>query len=421
MNDEQHVENVNNCQSPNRWKGDMQQAQSTPVETVTVNNQKIEIRRYEIGNKIEFRFPWRDNQGKRHFRCCRTIDEAKQAAQNFLSDPCEVEAPPAPLTAKLQNITPELLAAAAQLLGFQASTTHTFNQTLSEVCDEFMTAKKACLDRDEIRPVTYRELRSRVPDVKELMGKLRMDALNVELMDECFFAYKLAPRSVSNCRDALRAVLRWAVNRNKAPDSVLKDFNNMLVTGSRKKDTEKIDPFNREELTAVLNEALANKNDPTKTNYRMAAVIALQAFAGLRAAEACKLPWLQIELSNGVIRITPGIAKTKQARTIDILPCLRRWLELVPLQIRQGPVYSDCAYSKAQGRLARRVGRKMKGFHWRDNALRQAFIANYIAYSDSISQTAYLAGTSESKIRSNYWKLVNKADAAAYFGIVPPA
>lgn len=50
---------------------------------------------------------------------------------------------------------------------------------------------------------------------------------------------------------------------------------------------------------------MVNKCDPTKTNYRMLAVIGLQAFGGLRAAEACKLPWDQIDLKNGVIRAGP--------------------------------------------------------------------------------------------------------------------
>jgi len=417
VKDEQHEENVNIRLYPNRWKGAMQQTQSTLVETVSLNGHKVEIRRYKIGEKIEFRFPWRDPGGKRHFTCCRSQDEARQAAQEFCSGSGQVEPPTASAPVKAPKLTPELLAELARV--FHLGTVQTFNQTLAEVCDEFMTAQKGKLDREQIRPETYRGLKSRIPDLKGLLGKVNMGDLTVERMDKSFGTIKLSPRSISNVRDTLGAVLRWAVNRTKAPDAVLKEFKNMTVTGSRKKDSEKIDPFTRCELLAVLNEAMENKFDPTKTNYRMVAVIALQAFGGLRAAEACKLPWGQIDLNNGVIRVTADIAKTKQSRAIEILPCLRLWLETVPLQDRIGAVYGGFAYSKARGRLARRVARKLEGFQWRDNALRQAFIANYISFADSISRTAYLAGTSEAKIRAHYWKLVSKADAVAYFATAP--
>jgi integrase len=419
VNNEHDVENVNIRHSPNRWKGDMEQSQSTLVETVGLNGQRLEIRRYEIGDKIEFRFPWRDAQGKRHFRCCRTLDEARQAAEDFCSSNGEVKAPTSFTKVKQPELTPELLVVAARMLGVQVASIPTFHQTLSEVCDEFMSSKKGKLERREIRADTYKELQSRVRNLKELMGPFKVDDLTAERMDKSMSRLTVGARSVSNCRDALRAVLRWAVNRSKAPDSVLKQFNGMAVTGSKAKDAEKIDPFNCEEVVALLKDAMENKFDPTQTNYRMVAVIALQAFAGLRAAEACKLPWEQIDLGNGLIRITADIAKLKRARTIEISANLHKWLKLVPQQGRHGPIYTNGAYSKAQGRLARRVAAKLEGFRWRDNALRQAFIAHTIAVRDSISETAYLAGTSESKIRTNYWKLVSKSDGAAYFGIVP--
>lgn len=127
----------------------------TLVETVSLNNQTVEIGRYEIGDKIEFRFPWRDQDGRRHFKCCRTLDEARQAAQEFCSGIREVETPTAPTTAKLPKLTPELLAAAARLLGVQVGNLQTYDQNLSEVCDEFMAGVKGKFERREIRSDSY--------------------------------------------------------------------------------------------------------------------------------------------------------------------------------------------------------------------------------------------------------------------------
>jgi integrase len=349
------------------------------------------------------------------------LEEAKQAAEDCCPDTRKENVAPAAGTNKMPPLTPEQLVAAARLLGVDPAAVQKFDLTLNQVCDEYLEAQKGKLDRGEIRPESYREVKSRIPDVKDLLGKLKMCELTVERMDKAYKTIKLSARTISNVRDHLGAVLRWATNRRKAPDGVLKDFAAMSVTGSRKKDNEKIAPFTRPEIVALLDEAMANKFDPTKTNFRMVAVIALQAFAGFRAAEACRLPWDQINLGTGIIRATANITKTKQARTIEIPSCLRLWLEQVPHQDRQGAVFTLGGYSKARGRLARRVERKLEGFRWRSNGLRQAFIANYIAFKDSISETAYHAGTSERKIRDNYWRLVSKADAVGYFSIVPPA
>lgn len=413
--------NVNIVLRPNRSEGKMQQTKNTVVETVGHNGHTIEIRRYEIGIKTEYRFPWRDELGKRHFRCCRTLEEARLAAQEFITVPAKIESEDSSAVPRKIALTPELLAEAARVLGMSPYRGPMFELTFGDVCEEFLHGMKGKLDRGEIRLHSYRDLHCRVPALKSLLGKEKTGELTTQVLDQRIARIKSSARSISNFRAVLGAVLRWAVNRDKAPDSVMKAFKNMEVTGSRKKDAEKIAPFNCTELTALLNEAVSNKFNPTKANYRMVTVVALQAFAGLRATEAGKLPWEKIEIANGVIRVPANIAKTKRARTVQILPCLSRWLECVPENLRQGPVYSGCAYSKAQGRLAERVALKLEGFLWRDNALRQAFIANHIAFSDSISETAFMAGTSESKIQTNYWRLVSKADATAYFGIVPVA
>jgi integrase len=403
---------------PNGRKGEMRKStETTLVETVEVNGHSIEIRRYDLGGKIEFRFPWRDQNGKRHFRCCRTLEEAIQSARSACSGQV-VATSNGPVDSP--GLTPEQLAEAARLLGVPASRVTAYDLTFSEVCDQFLEAKRGKLQRGEIRAPTCRELECRIADLKELLGKDKMGHITADRMDKAMSKLALSPRSISNCRDALRAVLRWAVNRDKAPDSVLRAFNAMMVTGSKAKDAEKIDPFKVGEVTALLNEARNHASDnPGRGNCRLAITIALQAFAGLRAAESWKLPWECIDLIRGVIRVPAEIAKTKRARTVEILPCLHKWLETVPLQGRHGPAYTGWAYSKAQGRLARRVAQKLDGFRWRDNALRQAFVANYIALKDSISEAAYVAGNSEAKIRSNYWRLVSRDEAVAYFGIEP--
>jgi hypothetical protein len=120
-------------------------------------------------------------------------------------------------------LTPEVLAAAARFLGVNPAMAQKFDLTLAEVCDEYFSAQQGKLERGEIRPDTYRGLKSRIADVKALLGEQEVGDLTVERMDAMFQQITLSARSISNIRDCLGAVLHWAVNRNEAPDRLLKD------------------------------------------------------------------------------------------------------------------------------------------------------------------------------------------------------
>jgi hypothetical protein len=215
---------VNNRLLPNSRKGAVKEKNSTLVDTVGHNGHTIEIRRYDLGSKIEFRFPWRDQHGKRHFRCCRSLAEARKAAQEFC-DAARTIASPAPGgPAENFKFTPEVLAEAARIPGVGQNRVTCYDQTFAQTSGQFLAAKRAKLERGGIRAETFSELECRIRALKCEMGKLKMHELNTERMDEALSAIPGSARSVSNCRDKLRAVLRWATHRNKAPDSVLDDY-----------------------------------------------------------------------------------------------------------------------------------------------------------------------------------------------------
>jgi hypothetical protein len=75
-----------------------------------------------------------------------------------------------------------------------------YDQSFSEVCDEFLAAKQAKLERKEIRVESLRELESRIRTLKRELGKTKMGELTTERMDEALSRLKVSPRSVSNCR-----------------------------------------------------------------------------------------------------------------------------------------------------------------------------------------------------------------------------
>src|SRR5580700_1847175 len=127
---------VNNRLFSNSWKGEVTEKRSTLVDTVGHNGKTIEIRRYDLGNKIEFRFPWRDQDGKRHFRCCRSLAEARKAAQEFCDASRMAESPVPAGPPENFRFTPELLAEAARLLGVGQNRAVSYDLTFAQTSDE---------------------------------------------------------------------------------------------------------------------------------------------------------------------------------------------------------------------------------------------------------------------------------------------
>ena len=148
------------------------------------------------------------------------------------------------------------------------------------------------------------------------------------------------------------------------------------------------------------------------------AVVALEAFCGLRAFEACRIDWSAIDLKVGVIRVNGGVAKLGRNRTVTIPDNAKAWLELVSPLERVGQVCSGHLWDSMQC-VHKRVRETLPDFAWRNNGLRQAFISHHLALHDSITTTAAMAGNSPEKIRSNYWKLKTREDAEKYFTIRP--
>lgn len=145
---------------------------------------------------------------------------------------------------------------------------------------------------------------------------------------------------------------------------------------------------------------------------------ALCTFAGIRPAvphgEAWKLGKLAsldrvIDLQNGVIRIGPAVAKTKDLRQITIQPNLRAWLERYPLK----------KYPIVIPNLQALVTDVRKKFELSHDVLRHTFISMHVAKFKSLGSTALEAGNSERIIKKHYLNSVTEAEAEAFWAICP--
>jgi len=140
-------------------------------------------------------------------------------------------------------------------------------------------------------------------------------------------------------------------------------------------------------------------------------VIALGAFAGLRAAEITRIEWSAIELERRLITIRAGQAKTASRRIVPVSDNLRAWLRP---HAGEGVVVPSAEIYRKVTALARRLG-----ITWPHNGLRHSFISYRIAQVQNAQQVALEAGNSPDIIFRHYRELATEEQAAAWFAIRP--
>jgi len=385
------------------------------IEEVQVQGRLVPLRRYWMTDHFEFRFPYKDpGTGERRFKCARTIGAAREAAKG-LQEP--VLTPAQAQAASMEAMVRKAIADALGHLTQAPSPPLVQQVTFADVADRFLADKQAAMERGELRPPSFKDLKTRTRHLKRVINGVHTSQLTVQLLDLALASLpSKSSRSIWNYRSTLRSVLIWARDRGQAPANIVQVIDAMTVKGNSSKDAEKINPFSTEEVTAVLEACLGHRS--RETGAKLAATIALQAFCGMRGKEACVLDWANIDLQQGLIRLKANGSKVRRNRTIPIPSNCKGWLELVSQQVRRGRLFR-WSYWDALAAVQERAAMALPGFAWRPNGLRQAFISHHLALHDSITETAYAAGNSPAKIKSNYWKLKTKEEAVKYFNIRP--
>jgi integrase len=146
--------------------------------------------------------------------------------------------------------------------------------------------------------------------------------------------------------------------------------------------------------------------------------LAIAAFAGLRLAEVARLDWRDVKLSENVLVVTAGNAKTRARRVVPIAPSLAAWLN--PHAKPFGPV-NPCADDDLGGALGDRFERAAvrAKIGWRRNALRHSAISYRVALTKDVAACALEFGNSPAVIFSSYRALATEAEGKAWFAVEP--
>jgi integrase len=142
-------------------------------------------------------------------------------------------------------------------------------------------------------------------------------------------------------------------------------------------------------------------------------------FAGVRTAERRRMTWEDIDIPRGCVTVKKHKAKTAQARTIRMEPCLKAWL--LPFHGKTGPIFPFTAtVFERHVRVACRAA-DMKSVPI--NGCRHSFATYHVAkYEDAERLRAIMGHMSAGMLFANYRaEGVQPEEGERYFNIFPPA
>ena len=147
---------------------------------------------------------------------------------------------------------------------------------------------------------------------------------------------------------------------------------------------------------------------------RSLACVAIQALAGVRAAEAQRLMWQNVSLEHRLITISSGVAKTASRRHVPVSDALLEWLQ--PLHRGTGPLVQKPNVLRRDLAIARR---KALITNWPQNALRHTCASAWCTLEADVARVAGWLGNSPSIIHAHYKALITNEQAAAWFNVRP--
>ncbi len=211
---------------------------------------------------------------------------------------------------------------------------------------------------------------------------------------------KLAPQTAKNFRRVLYTLFGFAETRGY----VFKGGNPVTGTERISANGGDIQIFRPDEISALLTNATPD----------FLPLLAIGAFAGLRAAEAGRIEWSNVDLAGGFIHIGGDKAKTKSRRLVPVQPNLAAWL--APYAKQRGKVWK---FTENDLRDVRAACVKAAAVPWKANGLRHSYASYRLADIQNAAQVALEMGNSPAMVFRHYRELVKPSAAKAWFAVAP--
>lgn len=154
----------------------------------------------------------------------------------------------------------------------------------------------------------------------------------------------------------------------------------------------------------------------TGGTQRLHPLLVLQAFAGVRRAEAERLTWahIHLETEEPCVELPSEVTKTNRRRSVSLPPNAVEWLKNLPRD-QEGPLgISASAYRDDLTQAA-----KTAKITWDENLLRHSYGSYRLAQIKNAAQVAEEMGNSPQVVRTHYQNLVRPEVVADYWKITP--
>jgi integrase len=273
-------------------------------------------------------------------------------------------------------------------------------RTVAETVSELLEIKRKRTQKG--RPASDRYIKDLSTRLEKFARDFAVDISNITTPDIQGWIDKLevAPQTAKNFRTVLGTLFQFAESRGYT----LKGANPMDGVESISANGGAIEIYTPDEIAALL----------TAASEDFLPVVALGAFAGLRAAEIERIEWSNIDIAGGHIEVAADKAKTRSRRLVPVLPNLAQWL--ANYSNRKGKVWTG---TDKEMRTARADAVAKAQTPWKDNALRHSFISYRLAEIKNAAQVALEAGNSPAMVFKHYRELVKPEAAKAWFAIAP--
>ena len=277
----------------------------------------------------------------------------------------------------------------------EAKEKNTFNATIQDLID----ARVLQAQKKRSAPRHLRDLEQHLNRFAGAFGKRLASEVRPEEIEKWIHGLNVKPITFHNYKRAIGSIFTLGVKQGKVPSNPVIRVEAPKVIRSAPR------ILTPAELSAVL-EAATDSLLP---------IMVLQAFAGVRRAEAERLSWDLIHLDTEIpcVELPSEVTKTNRRRTIELQPNAAAWLRLCPR--RPGLLgTTEDAYRKELAEAA-----KAADIDWEVNLLRHSYGSYRMGQVKNAAVVAEEMGNSPNVVRTFYHNLVRPEAVAKYWHIMP--
>jgi integrase len=417
--------------------GGMKTTQKQPAATVSLKNISIPIfERTDIKNGVTYRgfFFTFTEQGKRKQKRCNTIEAAKAEALKVIRDQTDHQphnreislSEFADFSSAMQMLRKHPGSTLTKAIAEWAQAQETIGSgSIVTACAEyrknlerqsgFTPALLSNVVKDFYKHLESADASPRYrQDCKSRMGRAastfrgNIHAITTQDLGAWLDGLKIAPRTRKNMRTAMVTLFAFAKQQGHLPRD--RQTEAELIPARQKmnatKRTAPIGIYTATELTKIL-----------AAPGGLLPVLAIAAFAGVRAAELHRLTWDDIKANH--IVVAEEKSKTASRRIVPIVPALAVWLKRVERGDKDDRLCKhlshESAFSRAVNAAVRAAG--VTPVH---NGFRHSFCTYRLASIQNTAQVALEAGNSPTMLFKHYRELATKKQATAWFAVRPP-